>query len=202
MILYNNSCEFADIVRDHRRGNTVQVRAEFVREDKFFPARKGHRQAKPVLLSIAEMPRPVQDTKDIAQPSLTQEAQRIQRGRHDIRVMVRYPEEHRKSIADIENMRLRLPTGAEIPFDTVAEVKYGRGYSAINRADRARVVYVTSDVDEDVANTSEINAALVETTLPELMEKFPGLKYKFAGEKREREERSVYQVINSVEDDW
>ena len=102
--------------------------------------------------------------------------------------MIRYPREHRRSIADIENMRLRLPGGAEIPFRTVAEVKYGRGYATISRADRSRVVYVSADVEEAVANTDEINAALVETTLPELMAKYPGLQYKFAGEKREREE--------------
>lgn len=125
------------------------------------------------------------------------EAQRIQRGRHDIRVMVRYPEEYRKSIADIENMRIRLASGAEIPFGTVADVEYGRGYSTIERAERARVVYVTSDVDENVANTDEINKALVNETLPELMAHYPGLKYDFAGEARERAESfgAMYQAF-------
>ena len=116
------------------------------------------------------------------------EAQRIQRGRHDIRVMVRYPQEYRKSIADIENMRIRLADGAEIPFSTVAHVEYGRGYSTIKRAERARVVYVTADVDENAANTDEINKALVGQTLPWLMANYPGLKYDFAGEARERNE--------------
>ena len=125
------------------------------------------------------------------------EAQRIQRGRHDIRVMVRYPEEYRKSVADIENMRIRLASGEEIPFSTVAAVEYGRGYSTINRAERARVVYVTSDVDEGVANTDEINKALVNETLPLLMANYPGLKYDFAGEARERNESfgAMYQAF-------
>ena len=78
------------------------------------------------------------------------EAQRIQRGRDDIRVMVRYPKDERKSLADVENMRIRLPDGTEIGFNTVAEVQYGRGYSTIKRVDRRRVVSVSADVDEDV----------------------------------------------------
>jgi len=113
------------------------------------------------------------------------EAQRIQRGRDDIRVMVRYPEDERKSLADVENMRIRLPDGTEIPFRTVAEVEYGRGYSTIKRVDRRRVVSVLADVDGAVANANEINAALNATVLPGLMKKYPGLQYRHAGEQRE-----------------
>jgi multidrug efflux pump subunit AcrB len=116
------------------------------------------------------------------------EAQRIQRGRDDIRVMVRYPENERKSLADVENMRIRLQDGTEIPFKTVAEVKYGRGYSTIRRVDRKRVVSVSADVDEAVANAGEINAELDAKVLPGLMHKYAGLQYRFAGEQRERNE--------------
>ena len=113
------------------------------------------------------------------------EAQRIQRGRDDVRVMVRYPEDERKSLADIDNMRIRLPDGTEIAFNTVAEVRYGRGYSTIKRVDRRRVVSVSADVDEDVANAKEINTQLSAEVLPKLMNEFPGLQYRFAGEQRE-----------------
>lgn len=116
------------------------------------------------------------------------EAQRIQRGRDDIRVMVRYPENERRSLADIENMRIRLPDGTEIPFETVAEVHYGRGYATIKRVDRRRVVGVSADVDEEVANAGEINAELNAVVLPRLAGEFPGLQFRFAGEQRERTE--------------
>jgi len=126
--------------------------------------------------------------KQVRQGFYGEEAQRIQRGRDDIRVMVRYPQSERQSIADVENMRLRLPDGTEIPFNTVARVQYGRGYATINRADRRRVVNVTADVDETIANAREINANLADTVLPGLMRQHPGLKYRFAGEERERNE--------------
>jgi multidrug efflux pump subunit AcrB len=118
------------------------------------------------------------------------EAQRIQRGRDDIRVMVRYPKDERKSLADVENMRIRSPDGTEIAFKTVAEVRYGRGYSTIKRVDRRRVVSVSADVDEDVADTSagKINAQLKNKVLPSLMNEFQGLQYRFAGEQRQRNE--------------
>ena len=117
-----------------------------------------------------------------------EEAQRIQRGRHDIRVMVRYPEAERRSLADIETMRIRLPDGTEIPFRTVADVEYGRGYATIQRIDRRRVVSVTADVDESVANTGEINAELNASVLPRMQRELPGLQFRFGGEQRERNE--------------
>jgi multidrug efflux pump subunit AcrB len=117
-----------------------------------------------------------------------QEVQRIQRGRDDIRVMVRYPEEERRSLGDIEAMRVRLPNGSEVPFTTVASVEEGRGYAVINRTDRRRVVTITADVDEDVANANEINAELRREVLPALVEEMPGLTFDFEGEQREQSE--------------
>jgi multidrug efflux pump subunit AcrB len=126
--------------------------------------------------------------RQVRQGFYGEEAQRIQRGRDDIRVMVRYPEDERKSLADVENMRIRLPGGTEVPFKEVAEIKYGRGYATISRAERKRVVNVTADVDETVANAREINADLGTRVLPQLMQEYKGLQYRFAGEERERNE--------------
>ncbi|MCE5339679.1 MAG: efflux RND transporter permease subunit [Planctomycetaceae bacterium] len=116
------------------------------------------------------------------------EVQRIQRGRDDIRVMLRYPQQQRRSIADVENMRIRLADETEIPFNTVAKITYSRGYAAIDRIDRRRVVTVTADVDGDVANSNEINQQLMMSNLPELAADYPGLQFKFAGEQKERNE--------------
>ncbi len=116
------------------------------------------------------------------------ETQRIQRGRDDIRVMIRYPQEQRRNLADVENMRIRLPGGQEIPFTTVADVEYGRGYATIQRIERRRVVSVTADVDEAVANSGQINKELDDVVLPQLTREFPGLQYRFGGEQRERNE--------------
>jgi multidrug efflux pump subunit AcrB len=91
-------------------------------------------------------------------------------------------------LGDIEEMRVRLPGGSEVPFPTVAAVEEGRGYAVINRTDRRRVVTVTGDVDEEVANANEINADLRDEVLPELAGQFPGLAFDFEGEQREQQE--------------
>ena len=68
------------------------------------------------------------------------EVQRIQRGRDDVRVMVRYPLEERRSLQNLENMKIRTPDGVEIPFSEVAEATTGRSFSAIKRVNRNRTV--------------------------------------------------------------
>ena len=114
------------------------------------------------------------------------EVQRVQRGRDDVRVMVRYPENERQSLADIENMRIRLKDGTEVPFKEVASVNLGRGYAAINRTDRHRVVSVTADVDLSVTTGNEVVGDLKQKVLPELVKKYPGLTSDFEGEQRDQ----------------
>lgn len=118
------------------------------------------------------------------------EAQRVQRGRDDLRVMVRYPRDQRRSLADLERMRIRLPDGTEVPFAAVAEVELGRGYAQLDRADRRRIIRVTADVDETLPGVSadRINAELDTRLLPALQQEFPGLFYRFEGQQREQQE--------------
>ena len=114
------------------------------------------------------------------------QALRVQRGNDDVRVMIRYPETERRTLNDIESMRIRTPSGAEVPFSEVAQSSIGYGYASIRRIEGERVVTVTADVDEAVANADEINGDLETRFLPRLLEDYPGLRYSYAGEQRER----------------
>ena len=116
------------------------------------------------------------------------EAMRIQRGRDEVKVMVRYPEDERKSIGHIESMRIRTPDGFEVPFGRVATVEIGRGFATIERADRQRIVNVTADVDQSVTNAEQVNADLRANILPSLLADHPGLRYTMEGEQKERAE--------------
>ena len=115
-----------------------------------------------------------------------EQALRFQRARDDVRVMVRYPAHERRSLGDIENMRIRTPAGDEIPFAYVAEVSLGYGFATIQRMEGQRVVTVSADVDTEVANADEINADLEERVLPVLALDYPGVSHGMAGEQRER----------------
>jgi multidrug efflux pump subunit AcrB len=116
------------------------------------------------------------------------EALRIQRGRDDVRVMVRYPESDRESIGDIENMLIRTPAGAEVPFGKVAIVDRGRGYASISRMDRRRIVSVIADVDEEVTNAGQVQASLSDELIPKLRAEYPSLHFSFEGEDRDKKE--------------
>ncbi|MBZ0267085.1 efflux RND transporter permease subunit, partial [bacterium] len=114
------------------------------------------------------------------------EAQSVQRGREDVKVMVRYPEASRQSLADLESMRVRAPGGVEVPFPSVASAEYGRGFSSIQRADRQRVINVTASVDEKTANANEILASLKEGALPRILGDHPRVSYSLEGEQRQQ----------------
>ena len=89
------------------------------------------------------------------------EAQRIQRGTDDIRVMVRYPEAERKSLANLEDLLIRTASGAEVPFSSVADFSLGNGYSSIRREDGKRVITVRADVDRTVVKPDEVRNELI-----------------------------------------
>jgi len=89
------------------------------------------------------------------------EAQRIQRGTDDIRVMVRYPESERESLNNLEDMLIRTPAGAEVPFSSIADFSLGNGYSSINRQDGKRVITVRGDIDRSVVKPEEIRREIV-----------------------------------------
>ncbi len=126
--------------------------------------------------------------RQVRQGFYGEEAQRIQRGRDDVRVMVRYPAEDRRSLGNLEDMRVRTPEGAEVPFSSVAEADMGRGYATIKRVNRQRAINVTADVDSAIANENEVIAAIKSTTLPELLKDHPRVFYTLEGVQNEQRE--------------
>jgi len=133
-------------------------------------------------LSLAELARQVR------QGFHGEEAQRIQRGRADVPVAVRYPRAGRRSLADLEGMRIRTPGGSEVPFASVATARFRRGYSSIERADRQRTVAVVADVDPRVATSREILAEVERDVLPELLARTPRVDYRLEGLQRDERE--------------
>jgi multidrug efflux pump subunit AcrB len=124
--------------------------------------------------------------RQVRQAFYGEEAQRIQRGRDDVRIMVRYPDSERRSLADLENMRIRMPDGAEVPFSEVAAVERGRGYSSITRVDRMRAINVTADIDPARATPGELIEDLRSRVLPEILYGHPGISYSFEGQQAEQ----------------
>ena len=116
------------------------------------------------------------------------EALRVQRGREDMRVYVRLPEEERNTIADVENYQVRTPNGGEVPLGRVASVRLGNSPTTIQRKDGHRVLTVTADVNTSVVTGDEVTNLLGSEILPELISRSPGLTYSFGGEQQEQVE--------------
>lgn len=113
------------------------------------------------------------------------EVLRVQRGRDDVRVMVRYPAAERRALGNVEEMRIRTPDGREIPFNEVADVKLQRGYSVIRHINRERVISVTADVNTALGNAEKILADIRTRFLPPLLAEYDAVRVSFEGQYRE-----------------
>jgi len=126
--------------------------------------------------------------RQVRQAFYGEEAQRIQRGRDEVKVMVRYPESARRSLADLEQMRIRTADGQEVPFSTVAEATPGRGFATIERVDRRRAITVTAEVDPSLGEPDKIIADLQKNTLLPLIAEYPAIRFTYEGARREQQE--------------
>ena len=116
------------------------------------------------------------------------EALRLQRGRNEIKVMVRYPEAERRKLWNFETMRIHTPGGQEIPLAQAADIIEGYGFSEINRTDRKRVINISASVNAEKANAQEIINELKKGLLPQLTRDYPGLSWDMEGEEKERKD--------------
>jgi len=114
------------------------------------------------------------------------EALRQQRGRDEVRVMVRFPDAERDRIMSLERMILQSPRGGEVPLSEVAELSWGRAFSEIQREEGMRVVHVTADIDNLTANANEVLTKVREEVMPTFMERYPQLSYSLEGQQREQ----------------
>jgi multidrug efflux pump subunit AcrB len=137
-------------------------------------------------------------SKQVRQAFYGEEAQRIQRGRDDIRVMIRYPRDARRSLADLEDLRIRTPNGGEVPFYAVASAELGRGYATIKRSNRQRVIEVTADIDPKQIAAGDVIADLEKTFLPLLEADYPGLTHSLEGAQAEQNESIIGLFRNYI----
>ncbi len=121
------------------------------------------------------------------------EVTRQQRGRDELRIMVRLPEAERRSEQSLQRLVLRLPHGGEMAFGDAVRTERGRSYDVIRREAGRRVLSVTGDIDINRTSAGEVIAALRDSFLPELAAQYPGLQFSFEGERREQ--RDSFRAI-------
>ncbi len=109
------------------------------------------------------------------------EAQRIQRGTQEVRVMVRFPRAERRSVGNLESMWIRLPDGRELPFSAVAEFDMQPGFAMIRRLDGQRTITVTANADLAVVEPARLLAQVQREYLPQMLQSYPGVSASLDG---------------------
>jgi multidrug efflux pump subunit AcrB len=165
-------------------------------------------------------------SRQVRQAFYGEEVQRLQRGRDEVKVMVRYPKEERVSLENLSSMKIRTPQGAEVPFTDVAAPAESRGYSFILRRDRERAITVSADIDKNVpgADPNVVVAALTREEwappqdgfskfiaslglwpkeedagiLTKLKKDFPDIQWSFEGEQKDQRENLTEIAAGAV----
>jgi len=116
------------------------------------------------------------------------EVQRIQRGRDEIKIMLRYPESERNNLSSLEEMWIRNSQGQPMPLQNAVNLEIGKGFAEIKRIDRRRAINVFADADEAVTNVGDVVRDLREKVIPGLESEFPSVDISFEGESREQQD--------------
>ncbi len=185
--LKGKDLEQLELAADELKSEIVQYPGTFDITDNFRPGKMEKRiqikqGAESLGITMADI------ATQIRQAYYGDEALKIQRGKDDIKVMVRYSQKERESEASIDELRIRTRDGREIPLNQVADIEMKRGYSTILRVDRKRIITVISDINEDVANAREIVEDLKKNYLDTLVNRFPGVTYDLEGQAKRTEE--------------
>ena len=119
-----------------------------------------------------------------------EEVMRLQRGRHEVKLMVRYPQEERRSVATLSDIRVTSPDGVKRPLDELAEIDIERGYSEINRLSQRRSITVVADIDvaKSSLTSGQITGDMAKRLMPDLLAEYPRVNVRWEGEQEQTRE--------------
>jgi multidrug efflux pump subunit AcrB len=133
--------------------------------------------------------------RQVRQSFYGDEVQRIQRGRNEVKVMLRMPKANRQNLATLDTMRVRTATGLEVPFSRVAKATVVKSFTSIKRVDRRRALNISADADKA---TTDVAALRLELTsfLDDLLANHGHIRWTFEGEARFQRESQGQMLIS------
>ncbi|KGE04354.1 Acriflavin resistance protein [Pseudohaliea rubra DSM 19751] len=140
----------------------------------------------------------VELARQVRQAFFGAEVQRVQRGRDEVRVYVRLPEEDRSRLDTLQELWISLPSGNRAPFSVVGQAREQAGLSVINRIDLSRVVDVQADIDKAVISSAEVMDLIEAAMLPDILARHPSVRYSVAGEVEEQRDTSQALLYGGV----
>lgn len=122
------------------------------------------------------------------------EVHRFQRGRSEVKVMVRLPLNERQSLEDLQTLPIRLPNGAQAPLGTLAKTDVMPGHAMLFRQDRQRIMKVAANIDPKLTDINAVHDSLVAEIIPQLERQFPGLDVT-SGEERQEQDQTTQTLL-------
>ncbi|MCL1065623.1 efflux RND transporter permease subunit [Shewanella olleyana] len=126
------------------------------------------------------------------------EAQRIIRNGEEIKVMLRYPEAQRNSIALVQEVLIKTPQGAELPLSEVANIDVVQGVNSIRRENGNRTINVWASVDAEQAEPFKLAKDIRDNFMPELLTKYPRVKSEVSGNIQEQLDSADTQLRDFI----
>jgi multidrug efflux pump subunit AcrB len=119
-----------------------------------------------------------------------EEVMRLQRGRHEVKLMVRYPQAERRTLASLDEIRVTSPDGVKRPIGELADVAVERGYSEINRLGQKRAITVTADIDvaKTTLTSSQVIADMERRLMPSFPADYPAVRVRWEGQREQSNE--------------
>ena len=121
-------------------------------------------------------------TTQLRQGFYGQEVMRLQRGRDELKVWVRFTKDDRISISQIENLKVRTPDGDYVPFKEVADFRIERGLIRIRHEDGERSVTVFADLDYSKNDQAVVLEELEANIIPNVLSQTEGVSRNFGGQ--------------------
>ena len=123
------------------------------------------------------------------------EVHRFQRGRNEVKVMVRLPRGERQSLNDLQSLPIRLPSGAQAPLGTLAEIDLMPGQARLFRQDRQRILKVAAQIDPKLTDINAVHASMAAEEIPNMKREFPGLDVNIGEERQEQDETAQTLIL-------
>jgi len=126
-------------------------------------------------------------TKQVRQGFFGGQAQRLQHGKDELRVWVRYPKTDRINIGQLESMRIKTAVG-EYPLSELAMYTIARGPVSIRHYNSAREIRIDADVVSYDTPVIPIQEKIENDIVPGLLSKYPGVDVAYLGQKKDSDE--------------
>ncbi|MCH8171546.1 MAG: efflux RND transporter permease subunit, partial [Bacteroidetes bacterium] len=132
-------------------------------------------------------------TTQLRQGFYGQEVMRLQRGRDEIKVWVRFTKDSRRSISQIENLKVRTPGNEYVQFKEVAEFKIKRGLRRIRHENGKRSISIFANLDYSKNDQAVVLKELNDIIVPKILSQVEGVTRSYGGQSEE-----VSKMLNSM----